>query len=91
MHHLLGGGCVNEQASESPAPAQAPAQQNKPASKRSAKQAAQTKQQQVSGTRADRPGLAKTFEMLRDGDTLVVWKLDRLGRSVGNLPVFNGR
>lgn len=31
----------------------------------------------VSGTRADRPG--------REGDTLVVWKLDRLGRSVKQL------
>jgi DNA invertase Pin-like site-specific DNA recombinase len=39
----------------------------------------------VSGTRADRPGLAKAQEMLREGDTLVVWKLDRLGRSVKQL------
>ena len=39
----------------------------------------------MSGTRADRPGLAKTLEMLREGDTLVVWKLDRLGRSVKQL------
>lgn len=39
----------------------------------------------VSGTRADRPGLAKTLEILREGDTLVVWKLDRLGRSVKQL------
>ena len=39
----------------------------------------------VSGTRADRPGLSKTLEMLRDGATLVVWKLDRLGRSVKQL------
>lgn len=39
----------------------------------------------VSGTQADRPGLAKTLEMLREGDTLVVWKLDRLGRSVKQL------
>ena len=39
----------------------------------------------VSGTRADRPGLDKALEMLRDGDTLVVWKLDRLGRSVKQL------
>jgi DNA invertase Pin-like site-specific DNA recombinase len=39
----------------------------------------------VSGTRADRPGLAKAMELLREGDTLVVWKLDRLGRSVKQL------
>ena len=39
----------------------------------------------VSGTRADRPGLSKTLEMLREGDSLVVWKLDRLGRSVKQL------
>ena len=39
----------------------------------------------VSDTRADRPGLAKAQEMLREGDTLVVWKLDRLGRSVKQL------
>ncbi|MCQ3013946.1 recombinase family protein, partial [Pseudomonas savastanoi] len=31
----------------------------------------------VSGSRADRPGLSKALEMLREGDTLVVWKLDR--------------
>jgi DNA invertase Pin-like site-specific DNA recombinase len=39
----------------------------------------------LSGTRADRPGLAKAMEMLRADDTLVVWKLDRLGRSVKQL------
>ena len=39
----------------------------------------------VSGTRAERPGLSKALEMLREGDTLVVWKLDRLGRSVKQL------
>ena len=39
----------------------------------------------ISGTRAERPGLAKAFEMLRSEDVLVVWKLDRLGRSVKNL------
>jgi len=39
----------------------------------------------VSGTRAERPGLIKVLEMLREGDTLVVWKLDRLGRSVKQL------
>lgn len=40
---------------------------------------------QVSGTRAERPGLTKAQEMLREGDMLVVWKLDRLGRSVKQL------
>lgn len=39
----------------------------------------------LSGTRADRPGLKLTLEVLRDGDMLVVWKLDRLGRSVKGL------
>lgn len=39
----------------------------------------------ISGSRAERPGLIKTLEMLCEGDTLVVWKLDRLGRSVKNL------
>ncbi|WP_445495559.1 recombinase family protein [Photorhabdus sp. SF281] len=39
----------------------------------------------VSGMRSDRPGLAKAMEILRKEDTLVVWKLDRLGRSVKQL------
>ena len=39
----------------------------------------------VSSMRADRPGLEKAQEMLREGDTLIVWKLDRLGRSVKQL------
>ena len=39
----------------------------------------------VSGSRTERPGLFKAQEALRDGDTLVVWKLDRLGRSVKHL------
>ena len=39
----------------------------------------------ISGSRAERPGLTKALEMLREGDTLVVWKLDRLGHSVKNL------
>jgi DNA invertase Pin-like site-specific DNA recombinase len=40
---------------------------------------------QVSGTVAQRPGLEKVKELLRDGDTLVVWRLDRLGRSLRDL------
>ncbi|EWS77946.1 hypothetical protein AF72_08015 [Xylella taiwanensis] len=32
----------------------------------------------MSGTRADWPGLTRTLEMLREGDTLVVWKRDQL-------------
>lgn len=39
----------------------------------------------ISGSRAEGPGLAKAQEALREGDTLVVWKLDRLGRSVKHL------
>ena len=38
-----------------------------------------------SGTRVDRPGLTKALDVLRAGDTLVVWKLDRLGRSLKQL------
>ena len=30
-------------------------------------------------------GLDKTLEFLKEGDTLVVWKLDRLGRSLAHL------
>ena len=40
---------------------------------------------QVSGTVAARPGLDKIQELLRPGDTLVVWRLDRLGRSLPDL------
>jgi DNA invertase Pin-like site-specific DNA recombinase len=39
----------------------------------------------ISGKQADRPGLAMALEMLRGGDTLIVWKLDRLGRSLKQL------
>ena len=38
-----------------------------------------------SGARASRPELDRMLDALRSGDTVVVWKLDRLGRSVGNL------
>lgn len=39
----------------------------------------------ISGSRSERPGLTKALDTLRKDDTLVVWKLDRLGRSVKNL------
>lgn len=39
----------------------------------------------ISGTRVQRPGLTQAMDGLRSGDTLVVWKLDRLGRSVKQL------
>ncbi|GGJ57730.1 recombinase family protein [Deinococcus roseus] len=38
-----------------------------------------------SGAKTDRPGFAEALNYLREGDTLVVWKLDRLGRSLKNL------
>lgn len=39
----------------------------------------------ASGARAERPGLAEALAHVRRGDTLVVWKLDRLGRSMAHL------
>ncbi|ETS31784.1 DNA-invertase [Photorhabdus temperata] len=39
----------------------------------------------ISGKTANRPGLKRALKQLKKGDTLVVWKLDRLGRSVKNM------
>src|SRR5271157_197743 len=39
----------------------------------------------ASGKRDDRPGLAACLKALREGDTLIVWKLDRLGRDLRHL------
>ena len=39
----------------------------------------------ISGTVSERPGLTKVKEQLRSGDTLVCWRLDRLGRSLKDL------
>ena len=38
-----------------------------------------------SGAVTDRPGLTKALDQLRAGDALVVWKLDRIGRSLGHV------
>lgn len=40
---------------------------------------------QASGKREDRPGLTACIKALREGDTLLVWKLDRLGRDLRHL------
>lgn len=42
-------------------------------------------EEHASGKREDRPGLASCLKALRPGDTLVVWKLDRLGRDLRHL------
>jgi DNA invertase Pin-like site-specific DNA recombinase len=39
----------------------------------------------TSGAKAERTGLASLLAMLRAGDTVVIWRLDRLGRSLKNL------
>ena len=40
---------------------------------------------ELSGAKTQRPGLTEALNYLRAGDTLVVWKLDRLGRSLKDL------
>ena len=39
----------------------------------------------ISGAKTKRPGLEKSLEIARAGDTLVIWRLDRLGRSLKDL------
>jgi len=41
--------------------------------------------EKISGARNDRPQLQAALEFAREGDTLIVWKLDRLGRSLSQL------
>jgi DNA invertase Pin-like site-specific DNA recombinase len=39
----------------------------------------------ASGAKSERPGLVEALNFIREGDVLVVWKLDRLGRSLKHL------
>lgn len=39
----------------------------------------------ISGAKAERPGLSEMMKMLREDDTLIIWKLDRFGRSLKDL------
>ena len=39
----------------------------------------------ISGAKSERPGLDQCLENLKKGDTLIVWRLDRLGRSMPHL------
>ena len=39
----------------------------------------------ISGSRSKRPGFDKAIEFARSGDTIVVWRLDRLGRNMEDL------
>ena len=41
--------------------------------------------EEASGARRNRPELEAALDVVREGDTLVVWKLDRLGRTVRQL------
>jgi len=43
------------------------------------------KDQGVSGSKRKRHGLDETLAALKEGDVLMVWKLDRLGRSLQDL------
>ncbi|GAB3048484.1 recombinase family protein [Spirosoma pulveris] len=42
-------------------------------------------QEKVSGSKTERPELKRLLEIIREGDTLMIWKLDRLGRSLNHL------
>lgn len=47
--------------------------------------AAKIFEDKASGSIKDRRGLNQMIDILREGDTLLIWKLDRLGRSLKNL------
>ncbi|MEL7425664.1 MAG: recombinase family protein [Bacteroidota bacterium] len=42
-------------------------------------------EEKMSGAKADRPELQRLLDQLREGDVIVIWKLDRLGRSLRDL------
>jgi DNA invertase Pin-like site-specific DNA recombinase len=42
----------------------------------------------ISGAKSDRPGLSQCLEYIREGDTLIITKLDRLGRSLNHVIQF---
>ncbi|PRY22722.1 DNA invertase Pin-like site-specific DNA recombinase [Spirosoma oryzae] len=42
-------------------------------------------QEKASGSKAERPELMRMLDQLRAGDTVIIWKLDRLGRSLAHL------
>lgn len=47
-------------------------------------------QDRVSGARDNRPGLRRCLDELREGDSLVAWKSDRLGRSLSRAGFAGG-
>jgi DNA invertase Pin-like site-specific DNA recombinase len=42
-------------------------------------------EEKVSGAKSDRPELRRMIDQLRKGDIIIIWKLDRLGRSLRDL------
>lgn len=42
-------------------------------------------EEKISGAKSDRPQLLRMMEQIREGDVVIVWKLDRLGRSLRDL------
>jgi len=45
-------------------------------------------QDKISGNKTEKVGLDNALEILREGDTFIVWKLDRVGRSIKHLIDF---
>nr|WP_260676794.1 recombinase family protein [Enterococcus faecium] len=41
--------------------------------------------------KSNRPGLEMAIDFVRSGDTLVVWRLDRLGRNMGSVAKFENQ